>query len=111
MKEFDIMENPLVFLWFKDLAKNDPLAFITITNSNRINFKNYFGDPIGREGKYECWKQDYMGITIYLLTDNFKTIFKVSYLGEKEIFIQDKKMGIYITSFMNQLIDNFFESK
>lgn len=110
MKEFDIIENPLVFLWFKDLAKNDPLAFITITNSNKINFRNYFGKPTNREGKYECWKQDYMGINITLLTDNYKTFIRISYLGEKEIFIQDKKIGIYITSFLNKLIENFFNS-
>lgn len=105
-KEFDIIENPLVFLWFKDLAKNDPLAFSTIIGPNKENFRNNFGQPTKVENKAEHWTQDYMGIKISLITDNQRTHFKVSYLGEKDIFIQDRKMGTYINSFMNKLIEN-----
>lgn len=105
-KEFDIIENPIVFLWFKDLAKNDPLAFSTIIGGNKENFRNYFGSPTTTDTKNEYWTQDYMGINITLISDNYKTVFKISYLGDKNIFIQDRKMGMNIVSFLNKFIEN-----
>lgn len=101
--EFDIIEHPIVNMWFKDYAKNEPLGFCFLTQSNQENFKNMWGKPNGRTQKFDYWKRDHLGITIYVYSDEEATFYKVQYLGEKHMFQQDKKMGSYMTGFLVKL--------
>lgn len=101
--EFDILEHPLVLLWMKDYAKSEPLGFCFLTQGNHNYFKKIWDSPTGKSQKFEYWKRDYLGITIYVYSDENSTYYKVQYLGEKEMFVQDKKMGSYLTGFLNKL--------
>ena len=101
--EFDIIDHPNVFFWLKDLAKNDPLAFCTLGSGNSYTFRELWGKPTGSTQRFEYWKKDYLGITIFIYTDKITTFYKVQYLGEKNIFTQDKKIGAYISSFLSKL--------
>lgn len=101
--EFDIVEHPLVYMWLKDYLKNEPLGFCFLTQGNKSLFKNIWGNSIGQTQKFNYWKRDYLGITIYVYSDSESTFYKVQYLGEKEMFIQDKKMGAYLQGFLTKL--------
>lgn len=106
-QEIDIIEHPFVVLWLKDLTKNDPLCFATLIEGNISRFKKQFGQPTGKTQRYLFWKKDYLGITIFIYSDNYNTFYKIHYLGAKEIFVQDKKIGSYITGFLDKIIKNF----
>ena len=88
--EFDIIDHPLVLLWFKDFGKNEPMGFSFLTQGNVNYFRNIWGTPSGQTQKFFYWKRDYLGITIYVYSDNNATFYKVQYLGEKESFVNDK---------------------
>jgi hypothetical protein len=100
--EFDIIDHPLVLLWFKEFAKNEPLGFAFLTKGNTEYFKNIWGNPNGLTQKTSYWKRDYLGITIYIYSDEISTFYKVQYLGEKETFTSDKKMGSYLIGFLTK---------
>jgi len=101
--EFDIIDQPIVLLWFKNFAKNEPLGFSFLTQGNDQLFTNMWGKPNGNTQKFNYWKRDHLGITIYVYSDNHATFYKVQYLGEKTMFQQDKKMGSYLTGFLEKL--------
>lgn len=100
--EFDIIDHPLVLLWFKDFAKNEPLGFSYLTKGNVTYFTSIWGAPAGQTQKFSYWKREYLGITIYVYSDESATFYKVQYLGEKEAFMNDKKMGSYLTGFLSK---------
>jgi hypothetical protein len=101
--EFDIIEHPLVLFWLKDFAKSEPLGLIFLTEGHNKLFKTKWGNPSGVTQNLSYWKRDYLGITIYVYSDEKITFYKVQYLGDKETFIQDKKMGSYLTGFLTKL--------
>jgi hypothetical protein len=100
--EFDIIEHPLVLMWLKEYMKNEPLGVCFLTQGNATLFKQKWGNPNGQTQKFDYWKKDYLGITIYVYSDLAQTHYKVQYLGEKDMFIQDKKMGSYLTGFLSK---------
>lgn len=100
--EFDIIEHPLVQLWLKDFAKIEPLGFSFLVQGNFDFFKNMFGAPTGQAAKFSYWKREHLGITIFIYSSNLATFYKVQYLGEREAFINDKKMGSYLTGFLQK---------
>ncbi len=101
--EFDIIDHPNVFSWLKELSKNDPLAFATICGGNISGFKALWGKPTGTTQRFDYWKKDYLGITIFIYSEKQTTFYKVQYLGEKDIFLKDRKIGVYISSFLSKL--------
>jgi hypothetical protein len=105
--EFDIIEHPLVILWLKEFAKNEPLGLIFLTGGNVSLFKNKWGNPSGATQNLQYWKREHSGINIYVYADENITFFKVQYLGDKEKFLQDKKIGTYITGFLSKLTKEF----
>ena len=101
--EFDIIEHSMVAIWFKEFAKTDPLGLCFLTQSNKNIFRQLWGEPNGSTHKFDYWKRDYLGINIYVYSDESATFYKIQYLGEKESFQQDKKVGSYITGFLTKL--------
>lgn len=108
--EFDIFDHPLVFMWFKEYAKTDPLGFTFLTQGNADYFKKIWGVHTGKIQNYLYWKRDYLGITLYVCSDHEATFYKVQYLGTKEMFTQDKKMGSYLTGFLSKLTKEILQS-
>lgn len=102
--EFDLMDHPMVFSWFKDFIKNEPLGYIYITEGKDDLFIKKWGKPDGELKDTKYWKKDYLGITIYVYSNQKVTYYKVQYLGDKEKYQLDKKMGSYLTGFLNKLI-------
>lgn len=100
--EFDIVEHPLVLLWLKEFSKNEPLGFSYLTQGNAEYFKSIWGAHAGQTQKFFYWKKEYLGITIYVYSDDTATFYKVQYLGEKEVFMNDKKMGSYLIGFLSK---------
>jgi hypothetical protein len=100
--EFDIIDHPLVLLWFKEFAKNEPLGFSFLTKGNINYFKSIWGPSSGQTQKFAYWKKEYLGINIYIYSDETATFYKVQYLGEKDNFINDKKMGSYLIGFLTK---------
>lgn len=100
--EFDIITHPLVFLWLKEFAKNEPLGFVFLINGHMDYFKSIWGIESGKTNSFSYWKKEYLGINIFIYSDNETTFYKVQYLGEKENFINDKKMGAYLTGFLSK---------
>lgn len=105
--EFDIIEHPLVQLWLKDQAKKEPLCLVNITQGNIDFFKKIWGKPTGLTKRFNFWKREYLGIVIYVYSDYSSTYYKIQYLGNKENFIADKKIGSYLTGFLNKLSKDF----
>ena len=101
--EFDIIDHPLVFMWFKDYARSEPLGFTFLTQGNNTYFRKIWGDPTGKAQGFDYWKRDYLGITLYVYSNMELTYYKVQYLGEKDMFVSDKKMGSYLTGFLAKL--------
>ncbi|NCQ52295.1 hypothetical protein GW796_10520 [archaeon] len=101
--EFDIIDHPLVLMWFKDFAKNEARGLAFLTQGNSQYFKSIWGGHNGKTQKFLYWKREYLGITIYIYSDDTATFYKVQYLGEKEVFLSDKKMGSYLIGFLNKL--------
>lgn len=104
--EFDIIEHPNIFAWIQDLAKKNPLAFVSICGGNVDSFKKLWGDPDGQTQRFDYWKRDYLGITIYVYSEKSTTFYKVQYLGSKEVFLQDKRSGAFISSFLSKLVED-----
>lgn len=100
--EFDIIEHPLVQLWLKDFAKIEPLGFSFMCQGNYEFFKNMWGEPTGQTKKFPYWLRPHLGIDVYVYSSAFATFFKVEYHGNKEAFVNDKKMGSYLTGFLNK---------
>jgi hypothetical protein len=107
--EFDIIDHPLVLLWLKEYLKNEPLGFVFLIQGNLNFFKSIWGDAAGKTQRFEYWKKDHLGITIYVYADEQSTYYKVQYLGNKEMFVLDKKMGSYLTGFLNKLTKEILE--
>jgi len=107
--EFDFIDNPVVLLWFKNFAKSEPLGFTFLTQGNQKLFSRFWGTSNGVTQKFNYWKRDYLGITIYVYSDNDATFYKVQYLGDKTMFQQDKKMGTYLTGFLEKTIKEILE--
>lgn len=106
---FDIYDHPLVSLWFKELAKNEPLALSILTQSNLDLFSKMWGSATDAKiGGYTVWKRDHLGITVFAYVNNEITFYKVQYLGEKDMFVSDKRMGTYLTSFLTKLQKEIF---
>ena len=101
--EFDIITHPLVLHWIKDFAKAEPLGLAFLTQGNQKFFKAKWGACTGETQKFHYWKRDHLGITIYVYSDEISSFYKVQYLGERDMFIQDKKMGSYLTGFLSKL--------
>lgn len=101
--EFDIITHPLVLHWLRDYAKSEPLGLAFLTQGNEKFFQKKWGKSSGQTQRFQYWKRDHLGITIYVYSDENSSFYKVQYLGEKEMFIQDKKMGSYLTSFLSKL--------
>lgn len=101
--EFDIFDHPMVFFWFKEFAKNEPLGLTFLTQGNNNLFHKKWGECSGKAQKYEYWKKDHLGITLYIYSNDDSTYYKVQYLGEKDMFVEDKKMGSYLTGFLSKL--------
>lgn len=101
--EFDIIDHPVVLIWFLEYAKNEPFGFNFITKGNASFFSKKWGSPNGKAQQHNYWKKDYLGITLYVYSNDEETFYKVQYLGEKDMFINDKKMGSYITGFLTKL--------
>lgn len=108
--EFDIIEHPMVLMWFLEYSKNEPLGTVFLTQGNIEFFKKKWGNPTGKAQVHNYWKRDYLGITLYLYTNEYETFYKVQYLGEKEMFIADKKMGSYITGFLTKLTKEILDN-
>lgn len=107
--EFDLIEHPLVLLWFKDFLKTDPLGVVFLTEGHVDFFNSKWGKSTGATQNLQYWKRDYLGITIYVYSDEKITFYKAQYLGDRETFIQDKKMGSYLTGFLTKLTKEFFQ--
>lgn len=101
--EFDIIEHPMVLMWFLEFSKSEPLGMNFLTQGNVKYFQHKWGNPNGKAHDHNYWKKDYLGITLYVYSNEKETFYKVQYLGSKEMFIQDKKMGSYITGFLIKL--------
>ncbi len=108
--EYDIIDHPTVFFWLKDLAKNDPLAFVVLTENNLERFNKVFGKPHGTTQKFKFWKKEHLGITIFLYTNKEASFYKVQYIGDNQAFSQDKKIGAYITGFLNKLLKDLLNA-
>lgn len=102
--EFDIIIHPLVKLWLANYAKTDPLALDFLTQGNKDYFTKIMGKPQGNAMKYDYWVQQYSGFTIYVYSNEQSTIYKVNFLGEKEAFINDNRIGSYIIGFLEKFI-------
>lgn len=107
--EFDLIEHPLVLLWFKDFVKTDPLGVVFLTEGHVDFFTNKWGKSTGSTQNLQYWKRDYLGITLYVYSDDKITFYKAQYLGDRENFIQDKKMGSYLTGFLTKLTKEIFQ--
>lgn len=107
--KYDIIDHPLVFLWLKDLGRHEPLALATILGGNRENFKNFFGQYNQKDMNFDYWIVDYIGIKLIIGSNEIKSVYKISYMGEKNDFIKDKQIGSYIISFLNKMMENYFE--
>lgn len=106
---FDIYEHPLVAFWVKELFKNDPLALCVLTQSNLDLFSKMWEKPTDAKiGGYTVWKRDHLGITVFAYVNEEITFYKVQYLGEKDMFVNDKRMGTYLTSFLTKLQKEIF---
>jgi hypothetical protein len=108
--EFDIIDHPLVNLWLREQAKKEPLFLVTITEGNIVNFNKMWGTQTGLTKRFHFWKREHHGITIFVYSDNHETFYKVQYLGSKENFIEDKKIGSYLTGFLTKLGKEFLQS-
>lgn len=101
--ELDIIDHPQVFTWLKDLSRQDTMAFVTLCGGNCDTFKSLWGKAHGKTQRFDYWKKEHLGTTIFVYTDKYTTFYKVQYLGEKEIFLQDKKIGAYVIAFLSRL--------
>lgn len=108
--EFDIIEHPMVLMWFLEYAKNEPLGTAFLTKGNVNFFNKKWGKPTGKAQEHNYWKRDYLGITLYLYSNENETFYKVQYLGEQDMFISDKKMGSYITGFLTKLTKEILDN-
>lgn len=102
--EFDIIDHPLVKLWLANYAKTDPLALDFLTQGNDEYFTKIMGKPQDNVMKYNYWVQQHSGFTIYVYSNEHSTIYKVKFLGEKESFINDSRIGSYIIGFLEKFI-------
>lgn len=102
--EFDIIEHPLVKLWLSNYAKTDPLALDFLTQGNTSYFTDLMGKPQGNSMKYDYWIEQHSGFTIYIYSNNSASMYKVKFLGEKEAFVNDNRIGSYIIGFLEKFI-------
>lgn len=108
--EFDIIEHPLVLAWLKEYAKTEPLGFCFLTQGNTDYFRKIWNkSPTSRTSRYDYWQINHLGITLFIYSNKDETVYKVQYLGEKDIFLQDKKIGSYIISFIQKLTEGLIK--
>lgn len=103
--EFDIIEHPLAVLWMANFMKNEPLGFVTIINPNLEMFSKMWGEPQTAPGGNKVWRREQMGVNFYVYTNEHSTVYKIQYMGTKDLFKQDKKIGNFITLFLSKLIE------
>lgn len=108
--EFDIIEHPMVFLWLNEFSKSDPLGFTYLTQGNGKWFSDKWGKPLGKTNRFDYWKKDHLGITLYVYADENSSFYKVQYLGEKDMFVHDTKMGSYLTGFLAKITKEFLNN-
>lgn len=108
--EFDIIEHPLVSLWLKEQSKKEPLFLVALTQGNAKFFTKIWGPHSGLTKRFQYWKQEYLGITIYVYSDAKETFYKIQYLGPRDNFIADKKIGSYLTGFLKKLSKDFLSN-
>ena len=101
--EFDIIDHPMVIFWMKELLKSEPLALATMTEGNIQRFRKMFGDEDGKTQRFQYWRRDHLGVVIYIYSDKKNTYYKTQYLGDLNMFVQDKKIGSYLTGFLTKL--------
>ena len=102
--EFDFIDHPSVLFWLKEYGKTEPLGLSFLTQGNSDYFTYLWGTPNGETQKFSYWKRDYLGITIFVYSDSNSTFYKSQYLGEKDTFINDKKIGAYLIGFFISLV-------
>jgi len=102
--EFDIIEHPLVAKWFAEFAKTEPLGFSFLTRGNIEYFESIWGKSTGQAQGFLYWKREYLGIIIYVYSDENSSFYKVQYLGTKDLFVNDQKMGSYLLEFLNKFV-------
>lgn len=102
--EFDIIDHPLVLLWFINYAKVDPLSIDFLTQGNINLFKRHFGPSKTEIMKFQVWMQQHSGIFINIYSSESSTIYKIKYLGSKENFLEDHVMSGYIIDFLEDLL-------
>lgn len=106
---FDIYDHPVVALWMKELLKTDPLGLCVLVQSNLELFSKMWEKPTDAKiGEFTVWKRDHLGITVFAYVNDEITFYKVQYLGEKDMFVNDKRMGTYLTGFLNKLSKEIF---
>ena len=52
--------------------------------------------------KKETFRYHYLGITIFVYSSEIVTFYKVQYLGARDTFINDKRMGSYLIGFLTK---------
>ncbi len=108
--EFDIIDHPMVFSLLQELASKEPLALCFLTQGNKDNFYSKWGKAIGQKQSFEYWAKDYLGITLFVYSNSESSYYKVRYLGDREMFVNDKKMGSYLTGFLSKTIKEFIDN-
>lgn len=107
MNEFDIIDHPLVFLWFKSFVKTNPFALSFLFSGDANFFKSLYGNPIGKMQNFDFWKINHLGIVIFIYFDGTNVVYKVQYLGDKNLFIDDQNISKHIIDFLLDLINKF----
>lgn len=104
MTEIDIINHPVVQIWFKELAKNEPLKFLSLTDGLKENISKIYGKPSGETQRFAFWKKEHLGVSMYIYTDDKTSYYKIQYMGNEEQFLSDKKIGVYITVFLSKFL-------
>lgn len=108
--EFDIIEHPMVASWVREYVKTEPLGVCFLTQGNTNLFHKMWGKEDGLTKKSKYWTKDHLGITIYVYSDDSSSFYKVKYLGDRDMFLSDKKMGSYLTGFLTKLTKDILSS-
>lgn len=108
--EFDIIQHPMFQMWLSDLATRDPLCVSFLIKGNMDSFEAIWGKPSEIVNRDHCWRKEYLGTKFFVYSNDQSTYYKVEYLGSYEMFLEDKRMGSYITGFMNSLLKAFGET-
>lgn len=111
----DVFKHPMVQRWMTELMNHDSDAFCRLIENNKERFKKKFGSPTWvnsnkNKDAVELWDYGWAvsktGLNWLFLTGDFSgTIIKIQMSISEEEFIQNSKMGIGITSYLEELKD------